>query len=146
TSGSIITPSAFCGITGLRPTYGLVSRYGAMPLSWTMDKIGPMCRTAEDCALVLHAISGGDDRDPGSLGKRFYYAPQYQRELRTTRLGFAPVDCFEWAEPAPRNAFTAALDAFRDLGVQLIEMALPEMPYGPVTGTIVGAEGSSVFQ
>src|SRR5450432_3163469 len=68
TSGSILTPSAFCGITGLRPTYGLVSRYGAMALSWTLDKLGPMCRTAVDCALVLQAIAGGDNNDPGSAG------------------------------------------------------------------------------
>ncbi len=57
TSGSIVTPAAYCGVTGLRPTYGLVSRHGAMALSWTMDKIGPMCRSAEDCGLVL-----ADDR------------------------------------------------------------------------------------
>src|ERR1700723_2236191 len=60
TSGSIISPSAYCGITGLRPTYGLVSRHGAMPLSWTMDKIGPICRSAEDCGLVLETIAGGE--------------------------------------------------------------------------------------
>lgn len=62
TQGSILTPSAFCGITGLRPTYGLVSRYGAMSLSWSMDKIGPMCRSADDCGLVLHEIAGKDPR------------------------------------------------------------------------------------
>jgi len=66
TSGSILTPAAFCGITGLRPTYGLVSRYGAMALSWTMDKLGPMCHSAEDCGLVLAAIAGSDANDPGS--------------------------------------------------------------------------------
>src|SRR5690348_687843 len=66
TSGSILTPSSFCGITGLRPTYGLVSRYGAMALSWTLDKIGPMARSAEDCGLVLQAIAGSDSNDPGS--------------------------------------------------------------------------------
>src|SRR6266699_663990 len=60
TSGSILTPSSMCGVTGLRPTYGLVSRRGAMALSWTLDKIGPLCRTAEDCALVLQTISGAD--------------------------------------------------------------------------------------
>ncbi len=65
TSGSILTPSAFCGITGLRPTYGLVSRHGAMALSWTLDKVGPMCRSAEDCGLVLHDIAGADSQDRG---------------------------------------------------------------------------------
>src|SRR5215472_8934995 len=77
TSGSILTPAAFCGVTGLRPTYGLVSRRGAMALSWTLDKIGPMCRSAEDCAVVLQAISGGDGLDPGSAGRSFRYSPQY---------------------------------------------------------------------
>jgi aspartyl-tRNA(Asn)/glutamyl-tRNA(Gln) amidotransferase subunit A len=66
TSGSIITPAAFCGVTGLRPTYGRVSRHGAMALSWTLDKLGPMCRTAEDCGIVLKAIAGRDPLDPSS--------------------------------------------------------------------------------
>jgi aspartyl-tRNA(Asn)/glutamyl-tRNA(Gln) amidotransferase subunit A len=79
TWGSIVTPAAYCGVTGLRPTYGLVSRAGAMALSWTLDKIGPMCRTAADCGHVLAAIAGGDSEDPGSAGKSFYYAPQYVR-------------------------------------------------------------------
>ena len=77
TSGSILTPSAFCGVTGLRPTYGLVSRFGAMALSWTMDKLGPMCRTAEDCGIVLQAIAGKDEKDPGTAGKSFYFSPQF---------------------------------------------------------------------
>src|SRR5437667_6130924 len=71
TSGSILTPAAFCGITGLRPTYGLVSRYGAMALSWTLDKIGPLCHSAEDCGLVLHEIAGADPEDPTSAGRSF---------------------------------------------------------------------------
>src|SRR5256886_14183062 len=71
TSGSILTPSAFCGVTGLRPTYGLVSRYGAMALSWTLDKIGPMARTADDASLVLEAIAGPDADDATSSGRRY---------------------------------------------------------------------------
>src|SRR5258706_12960945 len=71
TSGSIGTPSAYCGVTGLRPTYGLVSRKGAMALSWTLDKLGPMARTAEDCATVLEAIAGADPADRTTSGKRF---------------------------------------------------------------------------
>src|SRR5947208_12854528 len=69
TSGSIGTPSAYCGVTGLRPSYGLVSRHGAMALSWTLDKIGPLCRSAEDCGIVLQTIAGSDSNDPGSAGK-----------------------------------------------------------------------------
>jgi aspartyl-tRNA(Asn)/glutamyl-tRNA(Gln) amidotransferase subunit A len=146
TSGSILTPSAFCGVTGLRPTYGLVSRAGAMALSWTMDKVGPMCRSAEDCAFVLHAISGGDNADPASAGKSFYYTPQFARKMEDLRVGFAPVDFDEWAAEACRPAFREALEAIRSLGVRMRETALPDFPYGPVTGTIIGAEGASAFE
>lgn len=146
TSGSILTPSAFCGLTGLRPTYGLVSRYGAMPLSWTMDKIGPMCRTAEDCGHVLRVIAGGDGNDPSSAGKSFYFAPQYGRDIKTIRIGWAPSDFQQAAEPETRSQFSQALDALKALGVQLTETKLPDLPYGPVTGTIVAAEAASVFE
>src|SRR5262245_7380912 len=73
TSGSIITPAAFCGVSGLRPTYGRVSRHGAMALSWTLDKLGPMCRSADDCGLVLAAIAGPDPHDPSTVSKPFNY-------------------------------------------------------------------------
>ncbi len=96
-------------MTGLRPTYGLVSRYGAMALAWTLDKIGPMCRSAEDCGLVLQAIAGGDSKDPGSARKSFYYTPEYHRDFKTLRIGYAPVDFSEWADPAARPAFEQAL-------------------------------------
>jgi aspartyl-tRNA(Asn)/glutamyl-tRNA(Gln) amidotransferase subunit A len=146
TSGSILTPSAYCGVTGLRPTYGLVSRYGAMALAWTMDKIGPMCRSADDCGLVLHEIAGKDWKDPASAGRSFYYAPQYVRPLPQIRVGFAPVDFEEWAQPATRPVFQAALDVIRKLGVRMIETALPDLPYGLVTSTVISAEGSAVFE
>src|SRR5713101_1970061 len=127
TSGSILTPAAFCGITGLRPTYGLVSRHGAMALSWTLDKLGPMCHSAEDCALVLSAIAGGDSSDPGSAGKSFYYAPSLARDLKEIKVGFAPVDFDEWAEPSARPDFAKALDTIRSLGVQVAEAKLPDL-------------------
>jgi aspartyl-tRNA(Asn)/glutamyl-tRNA(Gln) amidotransferase subunit A len=146
TSGSIITPAAFCGVTGLRPTYGLVSRYGAMALSWTMDKIGPLCRTAEDCGIVLQAIAGKDDNDPGSAGKSFYYAPQFARALKDVRVGFSPADFEEHAEPAARPAFLAALDVIKAMGVTLTEVNMGDLPYGAVTGTVIAAEGSSAFE
>src|SRR5258707_2801325 len=73
TSGSILTPSSFCGVTGLRPTYGLVSRRGAMALSWTLDKLGPMANSADDCGLVLSVIAGKDDRDATSVDRGFAY-------------------------------------------------------------------------
>lgn len=146
TWGSILTPSAYCGVTGLRPTYGLVSRYGAMALSWTMDKIGPMCRSAEDCGLVLRVISGGDSRDPGSAGKSFYYAPQFAPALKDLRVGFAPSDFEEWAEPDARPDFAKALETLRALGLQMKETVLPDFPYAAVAGLIIDAEGSTVFE
>ena len=146
TWGSIMSPCAYCGITGLRPTYGLVSRAGAMPLSWTMDKIGPMCRSAEDCALVLHAISGGDSDDPGSAGKRYYYWPEYAPDLKQIRVGFAPVDFSEWAEPFARPAFQAALEVIRATGVQLKEVALPDFPYAAIAEVVIATEASAAFE
>src|SRR5947207_4264353 len=146
TSGSILTPAAFCGITGLRPTYGLVSRHGAMALSWTLDKLGPMCHSAEDCALVLSAIAGGDSNDPGSAGKSFYYAPEFARKMPEIRVGYAPVDFAEWADPSARPAFEKALADIRSLGVTLVETKLPDFPYGPVVATVIVADGGSVFE
>src|SRR5215213_7937374 len=80
TSGSIITPAAFCGVSGLRPTYGAVSRHGAMALSWTLDKLGPMCRSAQDCGLVLSAIAGRDSLDPTSRASE--RIPRYSKDAR----------------------------------------------------------------
>ena len=120
TSGSILTPAAFCGVTALRPTYGLVSRSGAMPLSWTLDKLGPFCRSAEDCGLVLETIAGSDSKDPGSAGKNFYYTPQYARKMSELRVGFAAADFNDRPDESARAAFQQALDVVRAMGVQLV--------------------------
>jgi len=146
TSGSILTPAAYCGVTALRPTYGLVSRYGAMALSWTLDKLGPFARTAEDCGLILHAIAGRDSKDPGSAGKSFYYVPQYARPVKGLRVGYAPVDFSARAEPAARPAFDAALAVLRQAGAQLVETRLPDFPYGETLSTILAAEQGSIFE
>jgi aspartyl-tRNA(Asn)/glutamyl-tRNA(Gln) amidotransferase subunit A len=146
TSGSIITPSAFCGITGLRPTYGLVSRQGAMALSWTLDKIGPLCHSAEDCGLVLEAIAGADPEDPGSAGKSFYYAPAYARDLKELHVGYAPVDFEEGVDPAAHADYAKALDTLRSLGIELTEVKLPEFPYGATISTIISSEASAIFE
>jgi aspartyl-tRNA(Asn)/glutamyl-tRNA(Gln) amidotransferase subunit A len=146
TSGSILTPAAFCGVTGLRPTYGLVSRYGAMPLSWTMDKIGPLARTAEDCGLVLQAIAGKDPLDASSSGKSFYYVPQFARKLSDLKVGFAPVDFSDRPEASLRPVLTQAFETVKSLGLQMVETKLPKFPYGEMAGAIIGAEGASVFE
>jgi aspartyl-tRNA(Asn)/glutamyl-tRNA(Gln) amidotransferase subunit A len=146
TSGSIVTPASFCGVTALRPTYGLVSRHGAMALSWTLDKIGPFARTAEDCGIILQVIAGKDGRDPGSAGKSFYYTPQYARPIKDLKIGYAPVDFTDRAEPSTRAAFAAALAVLKDTGAQLVETKLPQFPYGPVLSTILNAEMASIFE
>src|SRR5205814_5856475 len=92
TWGSITVPAAFCGISGLRPTYGRVSRHGAMALCWTLDKIGPMARSAEDCGHILQAISGPDPLDPSSAPDRFVFRarPAVSTSARPLRLGILP--------------------------------------------------------
>ena len=146
TSGSILTPSAFCGVTGLRPTYGLVSRHGCMALSWTLDKIGPMCRSAEDCALVLQAISGGDYEDPGSGNKSFYYAPRFAKTPKDVVVGYAPADFEEWAEPSSRPDLQGALGVVKAMGVQLKEVELPDFPYGAILSTVLNGEMGAIFE
>jgi len=145
TSGSIITPSAYCGVTGLRPTYGLVSRHGAMALSWTMDKIGPICHSAEDCGIVLQAIAGADSKDPGSAEKSFYYTPQYARKFSDLKVGFSSAD-LGWADEAARPAFQTAMQMMRSTGAQFVDVSLPDLPYGPLADVIIGAEEASVFE
>ncbi len=146
TSGSIVTPAAYCGVTALRPTYGLVSRYGAMALSWTLDKLGPFARSAEDCGLVLQAIAGGDSKDPGSAGKSFYYTPQYSRPVKELRIGYAPVDFASRADASARPALQTALGVLKDSGAQLREVKLPDFPYGSALSAILGAEQASIFE
>ena len=146
TSGSILTPSAYCGVTGLRPTYGLVSRFGAMPLSWTLDKIGPMCRSAEDCGHVLAVMAGKDDNDPGTAGKSFYFSPKYARPINTMRLGYNRADFEVLADAETRPVFAAALETLRGLGAKLVEVEFSDLPFGPTISTIISAEGASVFE
>jgi aspartyl-tRNA(Asn)/glutamyl-tRNA(Gln) amidotransferase subunit A len=146
TSGSILTPACYCGICGLRPTYGLVSRYGAMALSWTLDKIGVLARTAQDCGLVLHTIAGGDDKDPGSAGKGFYHASEYYRQLSDFKVGYAEIDFAEWPDEALRPAFKNALSVVKSIGAKMVETRLPDFPYGPVISCIIDAEAASIFE
>ena len=146
TSGSILWPSAYCGVTGLRPTYGLVSRHGAMSLSWSMDKIGAICRSADDCGHVLHVLAGKDSKDPASSGKSFYYTPEYSRRFKDLKIGFAAADFDQWVDAEARPDFAKALETMRGLGAQLIPVKLPDLPYAAIASTIVLAEAGSVFE
>src|SRR5260370_19745152 len=117
-----------------------------MPLSWTMDTLGPMCQSAEDCGLVLAAIAGGDSNDPGSAGRSFYYAPEFARKMEEIRVGYAPVDFAEWAAPEARPAFEQALADIRALGVKIVDSELREFPDKAVADTVIEGEAGSVFE
>ena len=149
TGGSIGSPSAFCGITGLRPTFGLVSRYGAMPLAWSLDKIGPMGRSATDCAIVLEQIAGYDRRDEDS-SRRGFRRSQVEAitkaRTRPWRLAMSTFDVDEGADPPIRGAVRQAIRAFEDLGVEFHEAELPPgLPYLDLILAVVNGEGTTAF-
>lgn len=145
TSGSIITPSAFCGVSGLRPTYGRISRHGAMALCWTLDKLGPMCRTADDCGLVLAACSGPDPRDPTCLKKPFAYTTPPKLEGKKPRVGVIKIPA-DQLQPAVKKNFDAAVKVLAGFADVVGEVAFPDMPFSEVVSTIVKAEGASAFR
>ncbi|HMG32987.1 MAG TPA: amidase [Blastocatellia bacterium] len=143
TWGSIVCPSSFCGVSGLRPTYGRVSRHGAMALSYSMDKIGPMGRTADDCGLILSAISGHDPADPGSLpDSDFHYLDSGPTKLRIGWLTNA------WEKiPLDIDAVVkSAVEVLKSNGVTFEEAKLPEGPWEAAAGTIISVEGASAFE
>jgi aspartyl-tRNA(Asn)/glutamyl-tRNA(Gln) amidotransferase subunit A len=144
TSGSIVTPSAFSGVTGLRPTYGRVSRHGAMALSWTLDKVGPICRTADDVGVVLAAIAGHDPADPGSASRPFAYRPAARRQGRW-RIGVLKGNA-EGAQPEVRRNFDAAIEALSDQVEIVRDVTLPKAPYGAAVGVVISAEAASIFE
>lgn len=147
TWGSIMTPSSYCGVTGLRPTFGRVSRTGAMALSWTMDKIGPLCRSAVDCATVLSAMAGKDETDPSTAEAPFKPSFAKAREgIAALRIGFVREDYEKWGEKEVGEEFQKALESFRELGIQINEIALPDHPYEAIAGTIITAEEASAFE
>jgi aspartyl-tRNA(Asn)/glutamyl-tRNA(Gln) amidotransferase subunit A len=143
TWGSIVCPSAFCGISGLRPTYGRVSRNGGMALSYTMDKIGVMGRSAEDCAIVLSHISGHDPEDSSSLtDAAFDYNPSPPKSLR---IGWI-TNAWKQYGPGVENTIKAAADVLRSNGATLQDVQLPEGPWEAAAVTVIFAEGASAFE
>lgn len=174
TGGSISSPSTRCGVTGFRPTYGFVPRTGAMVLSWTMDKLGPICRSVEDCALVMQAIWGPDGQDESCQNAWFQF--NAQADLSKLRIGYLKDD-FEqpWNQPTPippegatteelrayerrkanephtfaareydRRYDLAALEVFKKMGVPLIPVEIPKFPYDAMR-SIYTVEGAAAF-
>jgi Asp-tRNA(Asn)/Glu-tRNA(Gln) amidotransferase A subunit family amidase len=141
TWGSILGPATYCGVTGLRPTYGRVSRHGAMALCWTLDKLGPLALTADDCGLVLDAIAGADPRDATASARPYHYDTGGAQAFR-----FAVVrGTVDTTEPDVRDAVTRALDTLKSLGA-VEEITLPDLPYESMARIILWTEGASAFE
>lgn len=140
TWGSIVSPSTRCGVTGLRPTFGRVSRAGAMALSWSMDKIGPICRTVQDCAVVFEAIRGSDGIDQTVVDLPFQYESEI--DLKSLRVGYLKSDFEQDTTFAATN--TAALEQLKSMGVDLIPIELPDIPVYSMA-FILSAEAAAAF-
>ena len=148
TWGSILCPSAFCGVTGIRPTYGRVSRAGGMVGSFTLDKVGPLARSAADCRAVLQAIAGPDPDDPSAADERVALG---RRRLDFRRLNAAlvlPLDLVKTkgAEPEVAQAFNQAVNVLQGLGLRMTEAKLPDFPAAEVATTVLYAEAMSTFE
>ncbi len=139
TLGSITSPSQRCGTTGLRPTFGRVSRAGGMTLCWSLDKVGPICRSVEDTAMVLAAINGGDINDRGSIAAPFRF--DANASIAGMTLGYLPEAFEEGATDIDR----AALAAAKDLGITVKEVSLEDLPYNSLM-TVVYAEAAAAFE
>lgn len=141
TLGSIVSPSTRNGVTGHRPTYGLVSRHGAMTLSWSMDKLGPMARSALDCALVFEAIRGADTRDPVTVNAPFPFS--LEKDVSALRIGYVQ-KAFE-SDYSGKAKDSATLDILRNMGIELIPIALPDdLPIDAMLTTL-GVEAATAF-
>ena len=140
TYGSIVSPSSECGTTGLRPTFGRVSKYGAMALTWSMDKIGPIARTVEDCAIVFNAIYGSDGKDMTVRDLPFKY--DVNSKLEGIRIAYLKED-FEQNYPN-KKMDSLTLLKLSALGAKLVPMDLPDYPVNDMT-FIVSAEGAAAF-
>lgn len=140
TYGSIVSPSTVCGTTGLRPTYGRVSRTGAMALSWSMDKIGPICRTAEDLAIVFNAIHGLDDVDQTLYDVPFNYNQEIN--LKKLKVGYLKNDFDKQYDFHINDSLTLA--KLKELGVKLIPVELPKFPVNDLA-IILSAEAGAAF-
>jgi aspartyl-tRNA(Asn)/glutamyl-tRNA(Gln) amidotransferase subunit A len=139
TNGSIMNPSAFCGVSGLRPTFGRVSRYGAMALMWTSDKLGPMARSARDTGLILRTIAGADPHDGSAKSVPFRAASQ------RPRVGII-AKSMDKTQPSVVANFKRSLDVLRDFADVTEDVPHPEFPYAEVFGTLLSGECASAFR
>jgi len=148
TWGSIVSPSTRCGTTGLRPTFGRVSRYGAMALSWSMDKIGPICRSVDDCAIVFNTIRGTDGKDNSVVDAPFNYPGK--KKISDLKVGFVVYDLEKEGEndtydySSDQKNYEAVLNTLRNMGISLVPITLPEIPFNNMA-FILGVEAAAAF-
>lgn len=142
TGGSIRIPSALCGLTGIKPTYGRVSRAGVLPLAWSLDHVGPMCRSAVDCALMLGAMAGYDPRDPSTTVLPVPdYAAALTGEIKGLRIGLLRRVFLETADAPQRQAVEQAVKTLEGLGASVREVSLEQMKYAAgVVAAMISAE------
>ncbi len=146
TWGSILCPSAFCGLTGIRPTYGLVSRAGGMVGAYTFDKVGPLTRSVGDCRTVLGVVAGADPRDPSCSTERTRLERGQGRAIRSLKAALVPLDWSKVGEPEVRAAFDAAVGELRGAGLQLETAELPAVPASEVAGLLISVEALAAFE
>ena len=146
TGGSIRFPAACCGVTGIKPTYTRVSRYGAMPLAQSLDCVGPLARTAEDCALILNAIAGHDDRDPLSSQRSVPdYGAGLEKSVSGLRIAVPANHFYDPVSDGVRTQVESSLDALRDAGAKIVEVTIPESLAAAnlLNNLITGTEGAA---
>ncbi|MBC7949237.1 MAG: amidase [Chitinophagaceae bacterium] len=142
TQGSIMSPSTRCGVTGLRPSFGSVSRSGAMVLCWSLDKVGPICRSAEDDAIVFHYINGDDGKDPGAVSHAFNFDPSF--DIKKLRVGYAENYFRRLNKSAPE---WKVIELYTSLGVNVKPVNFPDSAIYPnnLMGIILNVEGAAAF-
>jgi aspartyl-tRNA(Asn)/glutamyl-tRNA(Gln) amidotransferase subunit A len=146
TGGSIRIPSALCGIAGLKPTYGRVSRHGITPLCWSLDHAGPMAKTAEDVALLLQAMAGYDARDPGSVQQPVPdYAAALNGDVRGLRVGVPRQYFYDALEPEVESAVRQAIEVVKGLGASVDEVSWPSLRFARLAALVIVLVEASAF-
>jgi aspartyl-tRNA(Asn)/glutamyl-tRNA(Gln) amidotransferase subunit A len=146
TGGSIRIPSALCGIAGIKPTYGRVSRYGITPLSWSLDHAGPMAKTVADVALLLQAMAGYDAKDPGSAPQSVPdYGAALTGDVRGLRVGIPLEYFYDGLDPAVESSIQQAIEVVKGLGASIHEVSWPSVRYATLAALIIVLAEASAF-
>ena len=143
TLGSIVSPSSECGTTGLRPSFGIISKYGAMALSWSMDKLGPITRSVEDCAIVFSAIQGTDDKDLSLISAPFNYSSPIGYSLKGFRIGYIPSEFNRKYANSANDSLS--FKKLKEMGAEMVPIELPVLPYRDLL-IVLFAESGAAFE